>query len=327
MTPETFGLIKLLRYDAYTTYDKICNELEIDRKRTKDLLKYLSNLQYEIEEHPSLGVRIISSPDLLLPEFVCSGLHTRLFGKKIHYYKKIGSTNDVALKLSDEEGSLVITEFQSKGRGRFGRKWVSTESTAILASLILNHKLKVEGLQKITLLCALSINEVMRKVGLSSLIKWPNDIVVGGRKICGILTEANSRCVVCGFGVNVNQSEFPSELTDEATSIRIETQREHSRIIILQQILEQFENNYFEFLQSGFHHFLEKIKDYSFSLGKRVSVHTGKKVLKGEVLDFDERGRLVLRKDGGGIRKIFATSMVSIQNQSIAQHSDRKGGN
>ena len=183
------------------------------------------------------------------------GLRTRILGRNIYVYNETESTNDIAAELASqgaEEGTLVVADVQTKGRGRGGRCWHSPKSMGIWASLILRPNMHVSDTAYITLLMGVSIAQAIRcSTGLEAVLKWPNDVLIGDKKVCGILSETRSSqqglsYAISGFGINVyqTQDQFPEELRDKATSLYLATGQKHSRTALLYDILEQIEQRY-----------------------------------------------------------------------------------
>lgn len=264
-----------------------------------------------------------------------AGLGTLIFGRKIYSLTSVESTNALALKMAEEgteEGTLVVAEEQTRGRGRMGRQWHSPPGVGIWSSLILRPRLLSHQAPCLTLMAGLAVARAIRSsTGLPAALRWPNDVLIGGRKACGILTEMGTRqgqveyCVV-GLGLNVNQSQthFPPSLRLEATSIRTELGREVSRIEILQRILTEFERLYLRQQKEGFSPILEESKRLSTVLGKWVSVRQGLHVYHGKAVDIDHEGALMLESEQGRHR-IFAgdVSLIEGDVNHVAGHRCR----
>ncbi|HID94918.1 MAG TPA: carboxylating nicotinate-nucleotide diphosphorylase [Candidatus Latescibacteria bacterium] len=193
--------------------------------------------------------------DVMVEEQILSGLKTRAFGRKVYCYGQIRSTQEVAIRLASagtEEGTLVVAEKQTHGRGRLGRTWESSEGHGIYASLILRPRISPSEAWRITACAALSIAKAIRQgTGLEVRLKWPNDLLINTRKVCGVLTDVTTesnrvKSLILGFGINVNQTreDFSEDLRETATSLYIETGNRYSRIRLLQDILETIERNY-----------------------------------------------------------------------------------
>ncbi|MFQ5905274.1 MAG: biotin--[acetyl-CoA-carboxylase] ligase [bacterium] len=283
-----------------------------------ELEAFLSSLKkrgYEIEVNPTLGVRLLSEPDVLSEREIAMELKTSFIGRAIHCYSTIGSTNDLAKRLGEdgaEEGTVVIADEQRRGRGRFGRSWLSPKGEGIWMSVILRPQAGLEPVTALSLVAAYSVATSVRELtGMRATIKWPNDVRVGEKKMCGILAEldrdsAGGEFIVLGIGVNVNQVEFGEDLAQAATSIRIETGRIASRLPLIRRILENLEKFYVRARRDGFSSVIEKLREISTLVGKRVEVSMGEETVSGYVQDIDDRGRLIVRTDDGRIREILA---------------------
>ena len=247
-------------------------------------------------------------------ETIEKGLETSFIGRKIFAFHSLQSTNETAKQIARngaEEGSLVIAEVQTAGRGRHGRSWFSPEG-GLWFSLILTPRIPPQRIPILSLITALSVVEAIQKtVSLLSTIRWPNDILIREKKVCGILSEyergeEDKNLVIIGIGINVNQSRFPPELERISTSLRLELGRLVSRLFLLQEILLRFEENYSTLLRGDAEDLLKKVIGFSSYMGRRVMVDLKEKVLEGEVIDLDEDGRLILRLDNGLLQRVTA---------------------
>ena len=227
-------------------------------------------------------------------------LNTQFFGQVIKYMHKVDSTNEEAKRNSHFPcGSLFISDLQTNGKGRLGREWMSAQATGIYMSLILTPAIPLIKTPQITLIAGIA---VCRALGHNTLIKWPNDIVIGSKKVCGILTESVSAadgadCIVCGIGINVNTPKFTEELSDKATSLFIETEKKHSREKIIADVLNEFESLYTKFLKEGFTPFIDEYRSLCANIGHEVRAIYQTKTITGIATDIDELGRLVIKTD------------------------------
>jgi BirA family biotin operon repressor/biotin-[acetyl-CoA-carboxylase] ligase len=253
---------------------------------------------------------------------IISGLKTQFLGHRIYAYQQTRSTNDVALYLGANgapDGALVIAEYQTAGRGRLSRSWLSPPSCSILASLVLRPKIQPYQMPVVTLLtAAAAVNAIRCITKLPAKIKWPNDVVIDGRKVCGILTEMGIEkgCepfLVVGIGINVNieKDSFPISLKSTATSLSILLGYELSRIQLLQQFLLEFENRYILLNDGNLMPIISEVKSLSSILGCQVRVECDEKVAVGQVVDIDEDGALVLHIGIGKLEK-FMTGCVTL---------------
>ncbi|MFC1670015.1 biotin--[acetyl-CoA-carboxylase] ligase [Spirochaetota bacterium] len=254
-----------------------------------------------------------------------SKLKTDTFGQGyIFYSESIDSTNIKAKELANEghqEGTVIIADSQSKGKGRKGRHWFSPGKTGIYMSLILKPPIIPSEAQKITLITAVAIAEVLKYyAGIDVRIKWPNDILVNNKKLAGILTEINTtkdsiNYIIVGMGINVNTplESMPSEIRDIATSILIETNKEMEKWDIVKVILESFERYYNKFLNNGFADILEEWKRLSQIMGSKIKVDLEKGSIEGEVVEVDKDGFLIIRDSDGNDEKIIAGDVSFIE--------------
>jgi len=250
-------------------------------------------------------------------------LNTKIIGQKVVFYTETTSTNDIALELAGkgaDEGTLVIADSQTMGKGRRNRKWLAPAGTSILASLILCPLIELSQINKIVLITAISIVYAIRNVThLPALIKWPNDVVINSKKIAGILaetkTEKNSvSYIVVGFGINVNvpKISFPEEIADIATSLSIESGCEISRIYLLQEILRQIESRYLKLDNDSF---LDEWKNLSATIGRQVQIEYPDSIKTGLALDIDENGALTIKLNTGEIQRIVNDDIVRVKTK------------
>ena len=245
-----------------------------------------------------------------------NGLQTEIIGQDIAIYNEVGSTNDLALQRGAEgavEGTLILASHQTAGRGRRGRRWYAPPGSSILASLILRHRLLATQIGLPNLIGAVSIATAIRNAtNLPTMVKWPNDVLINGKKVSGVLTELEydrhrQPFFVMGFGVNVNTTiaNLPVELRDTATSLRIESGREILCVGLIKEILHQLEDNY-QLLKAGqTEQLIERANGLLVMSGQWVQIETTDGVFDGmaERMDFD--GRLILRDRNGELRKIL----------------------
>lgn len=306
----------LMQTDGYISGEKLSRHLGVTRAAIWKNINQLKEQGYEIESITRKGYRLISSPDIFTEQELQYGLHTKALGKKIFCRDVVDSTNQLgkqeALK-GAPHGTILLAEQQLKGKGRRGRSWVSPSKTGIWMSCILRPKLLPQQAPMLTLVTGLSVCKALRQTtGLEAYIKWPNDIVLNGKKICGILTEMNAEMeqvhyVVLGMGLNVNQETFPDEIRSLATSLKIEGGETYNRKKIIQKILTALEADYESFMETkDLSLLLSEYKRYCITLGKKVKVIQGEEVIYGKAVDLTARGELVIQKDDGSYIAVFA---------------------
>ncbi len=239
---------------------KIASEIGVTRHKVWEWIEKLRSLDVEIKGHPSSGYQLVKVPDVLVPSLVHAELGEGAIGHEIVHYFRTASTNTAALALAARgaaHGTAVVAEEQTAGRGRLGRVWYSEKSSGIYTSIILRPELSPNVAPILTLMAGVAAQRAIAgTTGLSADIRWPNDILVKGRKVCGILTEMSAEvdrlhAVVLGIGINVNHREMPAELKEIATSLRIETRRAWSRVHLLVALLKELEKQYRVLLRPG----------------------------------------------------------------------------
>ncbi|HEX9917260.1 MAG TPA: biotin--[acetyl-CoA-carboxylase] ligase [candidate division Zixibacteria bacterium] len=271
---------------------------------------HLQSWEYQIESQKGKGYRLVKPTDLLLPFEIKDNLHTKFLGQKIHSYQTLKSTNLLAYKLAEAgspEGAIVISEKQTAGKGRMGREWFSPSKVGLWMSLVLRPDIPPSKAAGLSLCAGLALAQTIQNLfGLKAKIKWPNDCLINGKKVAGILLELSAeidqiRFVIMGVGININQkrSDFPSGLQDKATSIRIELGQRVRRLDTLKSFLEKFEKIYLVFRKKGLGTYRQDIKKYSSVLNKEIRIKSGDEVITGKAYDIDDNGSLVIKtKDG-----------------------------
>jgi BirA family biotin operon repressor/biotin-[acetyl-CoA-carboxylase] ligase len=331
-------ILALLRNGSgqYLSREELARRLDASIAAVSDEVRRLQTHGYEIETHPQLGYRLISVPDLLLPQEIRHGLQTRLMGQRIYYYQRIESTNRTALELAQDdaaEGTLVLAEEQLAGRGRQGRVWHSAPRRGLWFSLVLHPDIPSQRAFQLTICGALAMAEtVYSRTHLDVRVKWPNDVLINGRKIAGVLTEAqldgNTRpLVILGMGMNVNHlaDDFPTRLRRRATSLRIELGRSISRVGLLRDLLSSFEAIYGQYLSHGLEPFLDRWRQLSCVIGQPVTVQVGGQVYAGTAVAVDATGALVLETGSGKRQHLLAGDIQLTRAASpdgIAQDRD-----
>ena len=235
---------------------KIASEIGTSRSEVWRLVQQLRELGVNIGGHPATGYSLNSMPDLLLPDFLAPLLHGTIFGKNIQHYYKTGSTNNLAMDAAGDgaaEGSVFLAEQQTAGRGRGGHEWHSAQSVGIYCSVVLRPELPPSEVLVLSLAAGLAVQAAIQDIDprVHPDLKWPNDVLIEGKKFCGILTEMNAevtrvRHVVVGIGINVNQASFPRELQEVATSLRLATGSEWSRVELCAALLKSLDREYRE---------------------------------------------------------------------------------
>jgi BirA family biotin operon repressor/biotin-[acetyl-CoA-carboxylase] ligase len=311
-------ILQLLRENpsVFLSGEEIAERLKVTRTSVWKRVRHLRTLGYEIEASTRSGYRLIRSPDLLTPSELKPVLRTKRLGGMIHYFETVDSTNSKAYELAlggAKEGELVISESQEKGRGRLGRHWFSPPFVNLYLSVILRPDIPPQQASLITLMAAVATADAIRKfTGLVPLIKWPNDILLRGRKVAGLLNEIHSEVdrihfIILGLGVNLNVDEemFPKEVRALATSLKRETGQTVSRKAFLQLLLQELEEWYALFMKEGAATILRAWRDRAQIKGRRVKVRSFGETLVGVAVGIDSDGALILETLGGR-RKVVA---------------------
>jgi BirA family biotin operon repressor/biotin-[acetyl-CoA-carboxylase] ligase len=291
---------------------KIAQEISSNRSEVWRLIQQLRGLGVDVAGHPATGYRLRSVPDLLLPEMLQPMLRGTIFDTQLHHFYKIGSTNTAAMAAAAEnagEGSVFLAEEQTAGRGRGAHSWQSARSTGIYCSVVLRPALPPSEVLVLALAAGLAVRAAIEQVDsrVSPDLKWPNDVLIAGKKVCGILTEMNAevtrvRYVVVGIGINVNQESFPKELESEATSLRMATGSEWSRVELTAALLKSLDREYRQLVeqpdarQSILRRFAEQS---SWVRGKKVRVEENGSRIEGTTEGLDQRGFLQVRTPQG----------------------------
>ncbi|MBL7073418.1 MAG: biotin--[acetyl-CoA-carboxylase] ligase [Candidatus Omnitrophica bacterium] len=302
------------RKNKYVSGEEISASLGFSRA---SLWKHINKLRldgYLIEAVPHLGYTLKAAPDKMYGYDVGIGLGTDIIGKqKIWHYESLESTNNTAYELAEKgepEGTLVVAETQTLGKGRLGRKWISPKNGGIYFSLILRPEMESDKVPVITLVAAVSVQKAIKKVcGISAGIKWPNDILIGGKKVCGILTELKAQpdmvdFLILGVGINVN-TEI-KKLPPEATSLKNESSRSVSRIKLMRRVLTEMEKDYQKMKNEGFMPIREECKKLSTILNKQITVKEYNSEFEGFAKDIDEKGALIVQKKDGTRKRVFS---------------------
>jgi BirA family biotin operon repressor/biotin-[acetyl-CoA-carboxylase] ligase len=300
--------------------EEISRNLGISRQALWRHVQELRDAGYDIVAIPHQGYRLVRSPDRLYPFEISQGLSTKVIGRKIYYFDKVSSTMDAAMQLGFQnalEGTVVVSESQTKGRGRLGRSWSSPKYKGLYFSFILRPDIPANQAPVLTLMTAVSICEAIKKeTGLDPQIKWPNDILLGDKKLCGILTELEAeidaiRFVVIGIGLNANNNA--DELVDRAVSLKAYKGEHINRAELLRSILRRIEENYAVFKKKGPSCVLEKCIGLSLTLGRKVRLICHNRHFDGEAVDIDSDGGLLVRGDSGLVEKFMAGDVVHLR--------------
>jgi len=308
-------LDRLRRAESFVSGETLCHEFGITRSAVWKHIRLLRHEGYEIQAISGRGYHLEAMTGRPVQAEVQPWLTCQRFGQKIHYHTVATSTNVLAKSLAGEgapEGTVVVADSQSGGRGRMGRTWISPPDVNLYCSLILRPAVPSIRVPQLTLLVAVAIHQALRDLTpeLTPMIKWPNDIVVNGKKLCGVLCEMQSEpdlthFVVVGIGMNVNQREIPLELQPIATSLLLESGRESSRPALLAAIMNHFERLYDQWLlEDDLAFILPYINNYALLQSKKVSIDQRSQQLTGTVVGIARGGELQLQSEDGTIMLI-----------------------
>ncbi len=312
-------ILRLLKSSPseFISGEEIGRRVQLTRTAIWKRIRNLRDSGYIIEASTRSGYRLVQSPDLLLPLEIEPILGTKWMGKKIHYYSTLDSTNTAAYQLAlkgAREGEVVIAESQEKGRGRLGRQWVSPPFSNLCLSVILRPELPPHQASLITFMAAVAAADAIEDYsGLTPTVKWPNDLLLKGRKVAGLLNEIHSETdrihfVILGMGVNLNMDEksFPRELRAKATSLKKEMGRPVSRKHFVCSLLKELEQWYEIFLKEGGEPVLKAWRERARIEGKTVRVTSFGEILIGQAVDVDSDGALILRTEDEERKRIVA---------------------
>jgi len=321
-------ILKMLKESAPThlSGEEMAGKLQTSRTSIWKNIKLLQQSGYSIEGSTRRGYRLVATPDLLYPAEISEGLQTEIIATSpdlIHHFMQVDSTNNRLKLLAEEdapEGTVVVAEEQTAGRGRLGRSWSSPRGKGIVFSVLLRPSKPLEEISVFTLLTAVAVTRAVRKKhpGINAGIKWPNDILVKGRKICGILTELKAEAdrlhyLVVGIGLNCYHTvdDFPPELKKSATSIFLENDGQHpDRKGTAREILREMDAMYREYLTMGAEEILEQWKALNITLGRKITIKSLRESFAGSALDVDKYGALIVAGPEGE-KKRFVTGEIT----------------
>jgi BirA family biotin operon repressor/biotin-[acetyl-CoA-carboxylase] ligase len=324
-------IIKLLKdkRPAYISGEEMAGMFAVSRTSIWKNIRALQADGYRIEGSPRRGYRLVGIPDLLLPAEIAGELQTEIIAsspEKIIHYRQLDSTNNALKKLAEKgapEGTVVLAEEQSQGRGRLGRSWSSPFGKGIYLSILLKPPLAPQETQLLTLLAAVAVAKsiLLNLPGLAVGIKWPNDLLIHNRKVCGILTELKAEAdllhyLVIGIGLNVNtrKEDFPADLQSSATSLFLENNKQLvlRRHKLAASLLREMDSSYLDYFKSGPGAVISEWKKYNVTLGKEVTIKTVKENYSGFAVDLDVNGALIV-EDAKGHKKRFSSGEVSLE--------------
>ena len=308
-TPSlTEAVLNLLKETESLCFNRIEKKLNIPKEEVIRALIELKSWGYKLHLTDD-SVSLVQIPDALIDTEITYNLKTNYIGKKIHSYRSVKSTNDTAQQFADSgeiEGTIITAEEQTKGKGRLGRVWFSKMKAGIYLSIILKPDFIPEKAPGLSIMTAVALSNSLAELTDANVqIKWPNDVLLNGKKTAGILTELSAEKekihhIIVGIGINVNhtESDFPDEIKDIATSVRRENGAEISRVVLIRKFLEQFEILYEDYKICQLEKLTQKIRAYSSLIGKNIKLNLGNSFIEGTVLDINSNGALLLNSQG-----------------------------
>ena len=316
-------ILRLLRSaDGYISGQELCNRFGVSRTAVWKAINQLKEAGYEIEAQQNKGYRLMAAPDLMTEAEIKSLMHTEWVAKEVLYFDTIDSTNTKAQELAEKgypSGTLVVADKQESGKGRRGRSWVSPSGTGIFITLMIKPDINPNNASMLTLVAALAVAKAITSVtGEEAMIKWPNDIVVNGKKVCGILTEMNAQFdyinhIVVGIGINVHNESFPEEISQMASSLMIEAggKRFH-RAQIIAETMSYFEQYYDTFLKTqDLSALVREYDELLVNRNKSVRVLDPKEPFDGKAMGITPKGELIV--DTWESRKLVSSGEVSVR--------------
>ena len=316
-------ILRLLRSaDGYISGQELCNRFGVSRTAVWKAINQLKEAGYEIEAQQNKGYRLMAAPDLMTEAEIKSLMHTEWVAKEVLYFDTIDSTNTKAQELAEKgypSGTLVVADKQESGKGRRGRSWVSPSGTGIFMTLMIKPDINPNNASMLTLVAALAVAKAITSVtGEEAMIKWPNDIVVNSKKVCGILTEMNAQFdyinhIVVGIGINVHNESFPEEISQMASSLMIEAggKRFH-RAQIIAETMSYFELDYDTFLKTqDLSALVREYDELLVNRNKSVRVLDPKEPFDGKAMGITPKGELIV--DTWESRKLVSSGEVSVR--------------
>jgi len=314
---ETLLDLLLENPQGFVSGEEISRRLSVSRTAVWKQINKLREAGYEFEAVPNKGYRIVNKPERIDSQTLVDMLKTNTVGRKLKVLETTVSTQEEARALAEAgapEGTLVVAEEQTGGKGRMGRKWYSPKGKGIWMSLVLRPKQPLHYMPQLTLLSGVAVCRAVRKVtGVMAGLKWPNDLLVDGRKICGILLESAAedeyvRYCIAGIGIsaNLDADDYPAELKPIATSLKIEAGKPIDRAQLIAAALEEFETLYGLYQQEGFAPIASLWEALSVTLGKRVTVGTPAGPVTGQAVKLDHSGALTIMTEDGREMPVFS---------------------
>lgn len=313
-------LIELLSKDPgkFFSGQELSNQIGISRTAIWKHMNELKKDGYEIEAVSKKGYRIQKYPNKVSRNTIQWGLNTQWLGQEIHHFETVPSTQSIAHTMAQEgvpHGTVVIADEQTSGRGRLNRSWHSSSGNGIWMSVVLRPPIEPFRAPQLTLMTATVLVDIIKKFSsLDPRIKWPNDIMIHGKKIAGILTELQAeqdqiQYVILGIGINVNQTDFPEELNGIASSLRQESGDKMNRLALIQSFFEKFEKAFQTYIDVGFKEFKNKWEMAGYRLGEVAYIDSGTTQIKGKLVGINENGGLIVLDEELELRTYYSAQI------------------
>ena len=309
-------ILKCLREaEDYVSGQELCQMFDVSRTAIWKVMNQLKEEGYVIDAVKNKGYRLVQTPDLVTADEVESLLETSWAARPVVYEEEQASTNQTAKMLAEQgasHGTLVVAERQVSGRGRRGRPWHSPKGSGIWMSILLRPQIHPMSASMLTLVAAMAVYDAISSRVEGCAIKWPNDIVIDGRKVCGILTEMSTQIdyinhVTIGVGINVNLTEFPEEIRETATSLRLECGHVVKRAPLIAAVMKRFEQNYTVFLEHGdLSGLKERYSELLVNKDREVRILGAKEQYNAYALGINQTGELIVRKEDGTEEAVYA---------------------
>ncbi len=319
-----YKILELLKQNtAYISGEEIGKTLNITRSAVWKNISKLKEIGYNIDSVTNKGYMLNSSSDILNEYEIKCALKTKNIGKDFQFLKETDSTNEEAKRLSQSQtknGFLIVAENQTKGKGRLGNSWSHSYKANLSFSIVLKPNFLPNDITSLTLITGMAICKAFRKLGISAFLKWPNDIIINGKKAVGILTEISCEIerinyVIVGIGININEKNFSEELKEKATSLFIETGKEFKRIDILNSVLLEFEEIYGSFTEHGsFEPFLKEYESLCLNIGKKIKAISKQGTIYGTAAGVSDKGELIIKSDDNNISIVSGEVSVRLQD-------------
>ena len=316
-------ILQMLREnEGFLSGQEICKRLSVSRTAVWKGISQLREEGYRIEAVNNKGYRLLETPDVMYEQELKSILHTKWFGSRILYFDSVDSTNNELKRQAEKQvchGMVAVAEEQTAGRGRRGHNWVSPPGTGIWISFLLTPDIAPDKASMLTLVAALAVSKAIHEVtGLKAEIKWPNDIVVNKKKVCGMLTELSAEMtrinyVVIGIGINVNTTEFSEDIKDMATSLYLEAGKRVNRAAVIEAMGRYFEQYYDEFIEAGdLSPLTQEYNELLVNAGKQVKVIAQDDEMQYRAVGINAEGELIV-EDVHGTRSTIRSGEVSVR--------------